>query len=48
MIDKTGRLLTVPQAAERRKVGERFVRRLIAERCITFVDTNPRADKIVR
>ncbi|MGW1989872.1 helix-turn-helix domain-containing protein [Embleya sp. MST-111070] len=32
-----GRLLTVPQAADRLNVGERFVRRLIAERRITFI-----------
>jgi excisionase family DNA binding protein len=32
-----GPLLTVPQVAERLNVGERFVRRLIAERRITFV-----------
>ena len=30
-------LLTVPQAAERLNTGPRFVRRLIAERRITFV-----------
>ncbi|MFE3201459.1 excisionase family DNA-binding protein [Embleya sp. NPDC059237] len=32
-----GRLLTVPQAADRLNVGERFVRRLMAERRITFI-----------
>lgn len=32
-----GRLLTVEQAAEHLGTGERFVRRLIAERRITFV-----------
>ncbi|MGW1994094.1 excisionase family DNA-binding protein [Embleya sp. NPDC001921] len=31
------KLLTVPQAAERLNVGERYIRRLIAERRITFV-----------
>ena len=31
------RLLTVPQAADRLNVGERFIRRLIEERRITFV-----------
>jgi len=31
------RLLTVSQAAERLSTGERFVRRLIAERRIAFV-----------
>ncbi|MFI6979889.1 excisionase family DNA-binding protein [Embleya sp. NPDC050154] len=31
------KLLTVPQTAEQMCVGERFVRRLIAERRITFV-----------
>ncbi|MEU0940512.1 excisionase family DNA-binding protein [Embleya sp. NBC_00888] len=36
-MNKTGRLLTVPQTADRLNVGERFVRRLIAERRITFV-----------
>lgn len=32
-----GRLLTVGQAAERLGTGERFVRRLVAERRIEFV-----------
>jgi excisionase family DNA binding protein len=33
----TGRLLTVPEVADRLNVKDRFVRRLIAERRITFV-----------
>jgi excisionase family DNA binding protein len=33
----TDRLLTVAQAAELLATGERFPRRLIAERCIRFV-----------
>ncbi|WP_406296236.1 helix-turn-helix domain-containing protein [Embleya sp. NBC_00888] len=34
---KPRKLLTVPQAAERLNVKERYVRRLISERRITFV-----------
>ena len=37
MPEKSGRLLTVPQTADRLNVRERFVRRLIAERRITFI-----------
>lgn len=33
----TDRLLTVPQVAQALNVGERFVRRLVAERRITVV-----------